>query len=77
MVVRKESTSKQQKYEAKPHLGKNRAINFSVCFRHYQTDYIEEWVENCCDGGLLIAENSHLRKKELDQQSLPAETSAY
>jgi len=41
------------------------------------TDYIEEWVENCCDGGLLIAENFHLRKKELDQQSLPAETSAY
>ena len=28
-----------------------------LSFHHYQTDYIEEWVENCCDGGLLIAEN--------------------
>ena len=39
-------------------------------FRHYQTDYIEEWVENWCDGGLLIAENFYLKKEELDQQSL-------
>ena len=39
-------------------------------FRHYQADYIEEWVKNCCDGGLLISENFYLRKKELDQQSL-------
>jgi len=39
-------------------------------FRHYQTDYIEEWVENWCDGGLLIAENFYLRKEELGQQSL-------
>jgi len=41
-------------------------------FRYYQTDYIEEWVENCCDGGLLIAiaENFYLRKEELYQQSL-------
>jgi len=36
-------------------------------FRHYQTDYKEKWVENWCDGGLLIAENFYLRKEELDQ----------
>jgi len=29
-VVRKESTSKQQKYEAKPHLGKSYAIDFHM-----------------------------------------------
>ena len=60
MVVRKESTSKQQKYEAKPDLSKNCAIDFHILeflFCHYQTDYIEEWVENLCDGGLLVAEN--------------------
>ena len=38
--------------------------------RHYQTNYIKEWVENCCDSGILIAENFDLRKEELDQQSL-------
>ena len=31
---------------------------------------MEELVKNCCDGGLLIAENFHLRKKELDKQSM-------
>ena len=39
-------------------------------FCHYQMDYIEEWVKNYCDGGLLIAENFYLWKEELDQQSL-------
>ena len=74
MVVRKESTYKQQKCKTKPDLVKNCAINFRVLkiksFRHYQIDYIEEWVENFCDGGLLIAENFYVRKEELDQQSL-------
>jgi len=32
----------------------------------YQTDYLEEWVENSCDGGLFIAENFYLRKEELN-----------
>ena len=75
LVVRK--VYKQQKYEAKPHLGKNRAIDFAYSkiksFCHYQTDYTEKWVKNCCDGGLLIPENFNVRKEELDQP----ETSAY
>ena len=29
-----------------------------------------EWVENFCDGRLLIAENFYLRKEKFDQQSL-------
>ena len=41
-----------------------------MSFRHYQTDYIKERIENCCDGGLLIIENFYPRKEELDQQSL-------
>ena len=39
-------------------------------FRHYQPDFIEEWVQNWCDEGLLIAENFYIRKEELEQQSL-------
>ena len=73
-MIRKESINKQQKYEAKPHLGKIRTIDFRILkiksFRHYQTDFTKKWVENCWDGELLIAENFYLRKEELDQQSL-------
>ena len=36
-------------------------------FRHDQTDYIEKWVKNCYDGGLLIAENVYIKKEELEQ----------
>ena len=42
-------------------------------FNNYQTGYIKEWVNNCCeafDGGLVIIENFYFRKEELDQQSL-------
>jgi len=56
-VVRKELTKKQQKYEAKPDLGKKSRNQFSHTeksksfhiFHHYQldyqTDYIKEWVK--------------------------------
>jgi len=71
LVIRKESTWKKQKYGVKPDLGINCVIDFHTLKNQVSaTDYIEEWVENWCDGGLLIAENFYLRKDELDQQSL-------
>jgi len=45
----------------------NMHCKYAKSFRHNQTDYIEEWVKNCCDGGLLIAEIFYLRKEELDE----------
>ena len=58
---KKESTKKQQTYEAKPNLGKNCAINFHVLknqeFLPLLKDYKKKWIKNYCDGGLVIVES--------------------
>ena len=65
-MVRKESTKKQQNYEAKPDPGRNFAIKF--CMLKIQEFPIlsdkKESVENCCDSGLNIAESFYQRKEE-------------
>ena len=57
------------KMHIRPSTSKNRAINFCILkiksFFHYQTDYMKEWVKNCCDGGLLIVENFLLKERRI------------
>ena len=75
MVVRKESSKKQQTYEAKANLGKICVIDFCLLKNHEflpLSDRSQKRMrqKNCCDGGSVIVESVYQRKEELDEQSL-------
>ena len=65
-------------YEAAPNFGKNCAIKLlkkqELTLLSHRLH--KEWVENCCNGGLVTVETFYQRKEDLDQQSLNAVASS-